>query len=405
MTAPVSDTGVESTEREPRRGGDWPGEPAYQRDPVKQKAFDEAVKRLWAEDSWFNPRTKEWELNADLVLEGGGVKGIGLAGAILVLAEAGYRFPRAAGTSAGAIAAVLVAAIEKSGQDMSVLREYLGDVQYAKFMETGTLRHAFERIGGKYADLCELMFHCGLYSGDYLRDWLGGKLTACGVKTWADLAISPADDPEMNLPPERQYRAVTHVSDITRGMLARLPWDYENYYGIKASDQDVVLAVRASMSIPFFFVPVRTVTSSAETKLPNGEVITWRGGTVTWVDGGLLLNFPITAFDRTDGRQPRWPTIGIKLSAAPAKEVTDVPVDTSVEEGYRCLKTMMSEWDRYRVAQDTADRIIFVNNNGITATEFNLSPQQRAALFRNGAEAATDFLIRHAQTGHVPRCA
>ena len=39
---------------------------------------------------------------ADLVLEGGGVKGIGLAGAVLALDQAGYRFQRVAGTSAGA---------------------------------------------------------------------------------------------------------------------------------------------------------------------------------------------------------------------------------------------------------------------------------------------------------------
>jgi NTE family protein len=36
---------------------------------------------------------------ADLVLEGGGVKGIALAGAVLRLSEAGYVFPRIAGTS------------------------------------------------------------------------------------------------------------------------------------------------------------------------------------------------------------------------------------------------------------------------------------------------------------------
>ena len=39
--------------------------------------------------------------NLDLVLEGGGVKGIGLVGAVLTLSDAGYRFPRVAGTSAG----------------------------------------------------------------------------------------------------------------------------------------------------------------------------------------------------------------------------------------------------------------------------------------------------------------
>jgi hypothetical protein len=71
--------------------------------------------------------------------------------------------------------------------------------------------------------------------------------------------------------------------------------------------------------------------------------------------------------------------------------------------GYRCLKTMMGQWDRYHVAQDAADRIIFVRNGGITATQFNLSPDQQATLFRNGADAATNFLINHAAKGHVPR--
>jgi predicted patatin/cPLA2 family phospholipase len=37
----------------------------------------------------------------DLVLEGGGVKGIALLGAVLTFYDAGYRFKRIAGTSAG----------------------------------------------------------------------------------------------------------------------------------------------------------------------------------------------------------------------------------------------------------------------------------------------------------------
>ena len=47
---------------------------------------------------------------ADLVLEGGGVKGIALVGAISVLRERGYEFRRVAGISAGAIVGSLVAA-------------------------------------------------------------------------------------------------------------------------------------------------------------------------------------------------------------------------------------------------------------------------------------------------------
>jgi NTE family protein len=379
------------------------GQPVYNRGPAGQSAFEAAAARLQAQDSWLNPRTGEHELNADLVLEGGGVKGIGLAGAICVLAEAGYRFPRAAGTSAGAIAAVLVAAIEQSHQDMMVLRGYLNEIDYSQFTRTDPVRHAFERLGGRLAEACELMFRTGLYSGDYLHTWLGARLRECGVTTWSDLAISMADDPEMSLPEGQRYRAVVHVSDITRGTAARLPWDYADYYGLTPGDQEVVASVRASMSIPFFFEPVCRDSRAAQVQLPDGGCVSWPGGTVTWVDGGMLMNFPIGAFDRVDGAPPRWPTIGIRLSAEPGPQAADKRVRNTVAEGLRCLQTMMGEWDRYHVDQDTADRTIFVSNGGITATQFDLSPEQQGALFLSGAQAATSFIIRHAETGHLPR--
>ena len=45
-------------------------------------------------------------MDADLVLEGGGVKGVGLVGAYSALSDAGYTFHRIAGTSAGAIVTI-----------------------------------------------------------------------------------------------------------------------------------------------------------------------------------------------------------------------------------------------------------------------------------------------------------
>lgn len=46
-------------------------------------------------------------LLTDLGLEGGGVKGVRHVGAVMRLVEAGYSFPRVAGTSAGAIVGAL----------------------------------------------------------------------------------------------------------------------------------------------------------------------------------------------------------------------------------------------------------------------------------------------------------
>src|ERR1044072_7106847 len=60
---------------------------------------------------------------ADLVLEGGGVKGIGLVGAAMRLAEHGYEFPRVAGTSAGAIVGAVLAALQRRGEGFDRLAE------------------------------------------------------------------------------------------------------------------------------------------------------------------------------------------------------------------------------------------------------------------------------------------
>jgi predicted acylesterase/phospholipase RssA len=59
---------------------------------------------------------------ADLVLEGGGVKGIALVGAISVLEERGYEFRRVAGTSAGAIVWSLVAADARAAELEEIMR-------------------------------------------------------------------------------------------------------------------------------------------------------------------------------------------------------------------------------------------------------------------------------------------
>ena len=54
--------------------------------------------------------TEQARLYADAVFEGGGVKGIGLVGAVAVAEEKGYRWMNLAGTSAGAIVDTLIAA-------------------------------------------------------------------------------------------------------------------------------------------------------------------------------------------------------------------------------------------------------------------------------------------------------
>jgi predicted acylesterase/phospholipase RssA len=161
------------------------------------------------------------------------------------------------------------------------------------------------------------------------------------------------------------------------------------------------------MSIPFFFEPVKIEANEAsiDVAMPDGSVIRqhYDAGTVTWTDGGMLRNFPIGAFDRVDGQPARWPTIGIKLSSLETSFAASEACTTAQSVAIRAMHTMMNEWDRYNVQETTAARTIFVDNAGLTATQFDLTKDQQDQLFVNGVQAATRFIIEMAHAGGVPR--
>lgn len=309
--------------------------------------------------------------SVDLVLEGGGVKGLGLLGAVLALHDAGYRFERIAGTSAGAIVAALVACYQRAGRDLHELVDVMHGCEYQKFKDKSLL----ERLTGPVGEGIDLLVHEGMHTGDYLREWLGPLLEGVGVTKFGQLRI---DDPNASLEDYQCYSLVVHTSDLSRRCLVRLPWDYSEY-GCTADDQPIVDAVRASMSYPFFFRPVQFTTGT--------------GGKVTWVDGGMLSNFPITVFDRTDGKPPRWPTWGIKLSGEP--HVQDKPVRTTLGMVIRSLDTVLGEWNRYHLADEGVNqRTILVDTNGVSSLNFDITTDQRQELFQSGQTAASNFLAK-----------
>jgi NTE family protein len=384
----------------------------YERDPAFQRQFLDAAEHLREVDGWPNPaNANRPELRADLVLEGGGVKGLGLVGAVLVLDEAGYSFRGVAGTSAGAIAATLVAGLTRAQRSMTDLLGFIRSLDFTQFMPESKLHKLLDHVGGHVveaaSDASILLRHEGVYSGNYLETWLRPILhDQLGVKSFNDLKLSTDADPELSVAPGHDYSLVVHTSDITRGQLVRLPWDFP-FYGKDPGVQDPVDTVRASMSIPFFFEPVHHVSEEATVEIaaPSGGTITLRyeAGSQTWVDGGLLANFPIHAFDRTDGKPSRWPTIGIKLSQLQTDFPATEACTSTLEVALRTLKTMSNEWDSYSVNESTAAKTIFVDNAGLTATDFGLTKAQQDTLFLNGVRSATAFVLAKAEAGGVPR--
>jgi NTE family protein len=226
----------------------------------------------------------------DLVLGGGGVKGLAHIGVLLALEEAGYDVVRVAGSSAGAI----VGALAIAGVPAEEVRRRFDELDFAGFV----LADVVERFSSARA-IGRLIARWSPDPTDPLV-WLEDLLAANGIETFRDLAV---DDPDPEGPPERRYRLVVRCLDVVQRRVVRLPWDYERY-GLDPDEQSVARAVRASMSIPFVYDPVPIGERDGE---PIGLLI----------DGGLTSGFPVDVLDRQDGGPARWPTFGIRLLPRP----------------------------------------------------------------------------------------
>jgi NTE family protein len=312
--------------------------------------------------------------NADLVLEGGGVKGLGLIGAVIRLMREGYTFPRVAGTSAGAIVAAFLA----TGINEEEVAAVMDRLDYTRVPDRAT-----PGIPG-ISEGISLLRRRGAYEGDYIRDFVYEELKRLGVTTFADLRRTDLQA-DKNLELYRQYKLVVMATDITRGRLLRLPWDY-GLLSLEPDEQLVADAVRASISIPLYFEPVT---------VRDGKT----GEETTLVDGGVLSNFPIEIFDRTDGAKPRWPTFGIKVMPALPAGQADLfpgillPRLPPIHLLEQVVATAIVGNDQtYLERPCVRRRAIQVDTSGVGIVEFDAPESKRKALLANGDEAATGFL-------------
>ena len=162
------------------------------------------------------PRTRGGRMNAidthaDLVFEGGGVKGIGLAGALAALrsASTGRR------TSPGRRPERSRPRCWRPGtRPTSCARSSSRSTIASSRIAAGRTRsRSIERS-------LSLLLDLGLYEGDRFLAWIGERLSAKGIHTFADLVQEEfADDP--------RYRSRLQViaSDVTTHELLVLPRD------------------------------------------------------------------------------------------------------------------------------------------------------------------------------------
>lgn len=205
------------------------------------------------------------------VFEGGGIKGIGLAGAAAVAMDTGHRFRRIVGTSAGAMVGSMIAA----GYDADELRSLVRSIEWPALLDP-TPMATIPWLGHHIA----VVLWRGIYRGDRLERTWKNLLRAKGVRTFGDLEPG-------------SLRMV--ATDLTHGTGIVLPNDLARY-GIDPNRFSVAKAVRMSASVPFAFRTVRLRSRQ------------WKR-TVEIADGALAARFPSQLADSSSDL----PVVGFRL--------------------------------------------------------------------------------------------
>jgi len=297
------------------------------------------------------------------VFEGGGVKGIALAGAVRAAEMFGVTFDRVAGTSSGSIVAALIAA----GYSAEEMKAIIEATPFSSFLHRAPLFNA--RVVGP---ALRLLLFKGLYSGDVLENWARDLLAAKGVRTFGDL-------------PRGKLRII--ASDITNGRLLVLPDDIEKY-GIDPAKFPVARAIRMSASIPYFFdpVPLRMKTEAA----PSVK-------TAWIVDGGLLSNFPLWLFDRDPvNEKERVPVIGFQMVGRAEAKPHDIRGPVTMLQAL--VETMLHAHDERYIEKHYRLRTVKVPTMGVGTTEFHITPEKSQQLYVSGLRAGIAFFREWPET-------
>jgi NTE family protein len=320
-------------------------------------------------------RPLEWVDEADGVFKGGGVKGLALAGALAGCAEHPTKPIRRWKSVAGASAGAIIAGYLAIGKDANDMLAAIGNIPYPKLQDFP--------YGQKVLGIAELIAGShGMAKGDAFLTWFDREL---GGATFEHLSDGDGD-----------FRLRMIAVDTTKHRLLVLPKDLADYRepgaaaNIDPARFSVAHAARMSMSIPYFFEPVKLVHVDPKTGQTTDCEI---------VDGGTLSNFPVWLFDvdpRTAGRPPTRPTIGFNLTGGRGvgggirSVVSHLP--WVVRFGVSIFDTAEEAWDERFASHSTRTRTIAVDADGVGTTDFTLSQEQRDLLIANGRAAAKRFL-------------
>ena len=317
------------------------------------------------------------------------MKGIAYVGALEVLQEEGIlqNVKRVAGTSAGAMMAVLVGLRYTADE----VKEILWDLNFKKFMDSSF---------GIVRDTKRLLEEFGWYKGDYFRNLMADLIkrkTGNGEITFNQLA-------DMN-----KFRKIYLVGANLSTGTSETFCHGDDYGGMKIAD-----AARISMSIPLFFASVKEKGQENQ----------------FYVDGGLLDNYSIKTFDkelfvddkiRNIRRTDYYDKINKKKSLKPQLESNqyiynketlgfrlDAKEDISMYLNHKptirnkitsfftyskaLVTTLIDFQDNVHLHSDDWQRTIYIDTLGVRAIDFDISDIKKQKLVESGRQYTEEYL-------------
>jgi predicted acylesterase/phospholipase RssA len=279
----------------------------------------------------FDARVRGRTMKVNGVFQGGGVKGIGLVGALRrVEQQENVEFEGLAGTSAGAIVAALYAA----GYTTEELRELLLETDFMTLLDAPRFRSL------------QLWRRYGIHKGQKLYRWLYELLREKGVVKFEDLK-------------DRDVKII--AADIRKKEV--LVFDKKSHPSL-----EVAAAIRMSLSIPLFFEAYRHDQSLV-------------------VDGGLLTNYPLWVF--ADAKEP---TIGFKL-VSKNTEVPEAP-RSFPDFLISLVTTMLDAHDKEDEKKLDQVYTIHIPTYDVATTNFSLSREKKQLLYQAGYVAASEYILK-----------
>jgi NTE family protein len=252
--------------------------------------------------------------------------------------------------------------------------------------------HIFDSIFGKL----------GLNPGDAFYGWLSNLLSREGVGTTRKLRERMAQLPPglrtregEELGPDRAnpYLALV-AADVSTQTKIEFPRMAPLYWA-DPDEVDPALYVRASMSIPYFFYPLRV------RDVPRGDRARARWEKLasyeeeppeicTLVDGGIMSNFPIELYHLPE-KIPAAPTFGAKLGTDQRRSAELNSPQRLGAAVFRSASHTL-DYDFIKRNPDYQKLVAYIDTGSHGWLDFDMEKEDKVDLFVRGARKAAEFL-------------